>query len=152
MTTQKIVAYDPGYATGVATGVFSDTEPLQLTDAYILTYESLMDVAPEMLDFDFDHVVVEKFTLRTNNEFAADLIGVRVEGILDLMYGDQIVWRERTKKEQVPDALLKEHELWQEGSDVDWEDGRDANDAIIHMLGYVAFDLGHRPTLGKYFR
>lgn len=147
-----IVSYDPGYATGVVTGFFTETEPLRVMDFVTLTYEELRDGFPILLTENFEHVVSEVFTLRTNNEFAADIIGVRVEGILDVAYQGGIVWRERTKKAQVPDEVLKEHGLWVENSQVDWENARDVNDAIIHMLGYVAFDLRHGPTLRAYFK
>lgn len=99
----------------------------------------------------YDHVVSEVFTNRTNNDFAADLTGVRVEGILDLLF-DGVVWRSRTKKEQVPDSILKENDMWVTGKQTGWTDGRDVNDAIIHVLGFVAFDLRHVPTLKKYFK
>jgi hypothetical protein len=146
-----IVAYDPGKITGIAEGVFSDTEPLTILDALAVTYEELIEGFPFMLEVQHDIRVSEVFTSRTNNEFAADLIGVRVEGILDVAYGGDIVWRDRTLKSQVPDSILKEHGIWVTGSDVNWEDGRDANDAIIHMIGHVAFNLKHKPTLQKYF-
>lgn len=153
MTDKKIVAYDPGLATGVAEGRFSETEPLTVLGATIIPYEVMVDSFDIMRGTPVDHVVSEVFTSTTSNPFAPDLTGVRVEGILEAAYGtDNIVWRNRTKKEQVPDSLLKEHNIWFTGLDVDWEDGRDANDAVIHMLGYVAFDLKHRPTLRKYFR
>lgn len=153
MTEQTVVSYDPGLVTGVAQGVFSDTEPLRLVGATVVPYDVMVVSYPDLSRIEFDHKVSELFVLRTNNPFAADLTGVRVEGILEAAYGpENIHWRDRTTKSQVPDQILKDHGLWQTGADVDWEDGRDANDAIIHMLGYVAFELKHRPTLGKYFR
>lgn len=149
---QRIVAYDPGLVTGIAEGVFSPTKPLLVLGAAIVTYEDLLDGHHFMVETEHDHVVSEVFTSRTDNEFAPDLTGVRVEGVLDLVYRDRIVWRDRTKKAQVKDSVLKSHGIWYTGKDVGWEDGRDANDAIIHMLGYVAFDLRHVPTLRKYFQ
>lgn len=99
-----------------------------------------------------DVVVVEEFILRDNN-FRANLTGVRVEGMIEVTYQrTPIVYRPPSKKAQVPDEILKAHGLWNTGSDVDWTDGRDANDAVIHLLGYVAFDLKHVPTLRKYFK
>jgi len=151
-----ILAFDPGKVTGIVEGVFSETEPLALVDAIAVTYEELLEGFEYLLEAsqtgEYDHVVTEQFDLRTNNEYAANLDGVRVEGLLDLAFGDQLVRRPRSKKEQVSDATLKEHGLWKTGAEVDWEDGRDVNDAIIHMLGYVAFDLRHRPTITKYFK
>jgi hypothetical protein len=149
---QTIISYDPGLITGVAEGFFSDEEPLKILGAGVVSYEDLRDGREFIEQVHSDHVVSELFTSRTNNPFAPDLTGVRVEGMLDSYYGGRVVWRERTKKSQVPDQILHDHGIWRTGADVDWEDGRDANDAIIHMIGYVAFDLNHLPTLRKYFR
>jgi hypothetical protein len=152
MTQESIVSYDPGLVTGVAQGVFSDTEPLRVLGGVALTYDEIIEGFSNLLEVKFDHVVSEKFVARTDNSFVPDLTPVRVEGILDLAYERDINWRLRTKKAQVPDSILKEHGLWVTGKDVDWTDGRDVNDAIIHMLGYVAFDLRHAPTLREYFQ
>lgn len=152
MTEYSIVSFDPGLITGMASGKFSDTEPLTLGPVAAIPYEDLRANADMFREALVDHVVSEVFELRTDNEFAADLTGVRVEGMLDFAFEGNVVWRSRTKKSQVSDDLLRAHDLWKTGADVDWEDGRDVNDAIIHLLGYVAFDLRHRPTLEKYFR
>ena len=151
MTEQNVISFDPGLITGMAAGVFSDTEPLKLVAVPAVTYEEIRDEHWIFKDYEIDHVVVEEFILRTDNPFAADLTGVRVEGILDAVYQGNIHWRNRTTKSQVPDSVLKTHGLWKTGADVEWSDGRDVNDAIIHLLGYVAFDLRHVPTLRKYF-
>lgn len=149
----RIVGFDPGLSTGVAEASFSDDTPFTLRDVTAVRYDEFVDYGRDIWEgVEFDHVVAERFDLRTNNSFAADLTGVKVEGMLDLIFGDKVVYRSRTDKNQVPDQLLKDHGLWQTGVDVDWSDGRDVNDAIIHVLGYVAFDLRHRPTLEKYFR
>jgi len=152
MREETIVAYDPGLVTGVAQGVFSDTEPLRVLGGIALTYDEILEGFDDMTQVKFDHVVSEKFIARTDNPFVPDLTPVRVEGILDLAYERDINWRLRTKKSQVPDSILKEHGIWMTGKDVDWTDGRDVNDAIIHMIGYVAFDLRHVPTIREYFQ
>lgn len=152
MTQQKIISFDPGYVTGIATGVFDDEEALTITGYAAVTYENMLAGWSNLLEAEYQHVVSEVFKARTDNEFVPDLTGVRVEGLIDLAYTPFVRWRERTKKNQVPDQLLKDHGLWLTGPQVNWEDGRDVNDAIIHMLGYVAFDLRHKPTLQKYFR
>lgn len=152
-----MIAYDPGLITGWAMGDFTDSEPLSLVLAGTSTYEQMCSLQA-YTGIHAEHVVIEEFTLR-DNSFRADLRGVRVEGMIELMFrastlgmGATLVWRPPSKKPQVPDQVLKDHGLWQTGRDVDWEDGRDANDAIIHLLGYVAFDLKHRPTLERYFK
>ena len=157
MTVQNIVSFDPGLITGIATGRFSDDTPLEVVDVLAVPYNEWVE---DRLFFkamvenrgSYDHVVSEVFTSRTDNEFAPDLTGVRVEGILNLAFSERVIWRPRTKKEQVPDAVLRDNGIWYTGEQVEWSDGRDVNDAIIHMLGFVAFDLRHRPTLEKYFR
>jgi hypothetical protein len=152
MTEQTIVSYDPGLVTGVAVGVFSDDKPLEIIGATVMPYEDLILAYGSIRSVPFDHVVSEVFKLRTDNPFAADLTGVRVEGILESAYEGNVHWRDRTLKSQVPDEVLKENNVWFTGADVDWEDGRDANDAVIHMIGYVAFELKHKPTLRKYLK
>lgn len=151
MTKQTIVVYDPGLITGVAEGVFSDTEPLHILGGAALTYEEVLAGFPDIASVPFDYAVSERFVARTDNNFVPDLTPVRVEGILDLAYNQQVIYRPRTKKSQVPDSILREHGIWVTGKDVGWTDGRDVNDAIIHMLGFVAFDLRHVPTLREYF-
>lgn len=151
MTT--VLAFDPGKITGWAQGTFTVSEPLNIQDAGTMTYDEFLepDLRGRFGNIPVDTVVVEEFILR-DNEFVADLTGVRVEGILEFIQRGKIVWRPPSKKAQVPDEVLREHGLWQTGGNVNWEDGRDANDAIIHLLGHVAFDLRHGPTLRKYFK
>ena len=151
MTHQLFVAFDPGYATGMASGRIVDDGPLELLDAAIVPYEFWQPAWYELLGAaDQITPIAEKFTLR-DNEFRADLTAVRIEGTLELLW-DHINWRDPSTKTQVPDEVLRDIEWWQTGSDVDWEDGRDANDAIIHLLGHVAFTMRHEPTLRAYFR
>lgn len=144
-----VLAIDPGYATGFAFGEYFDDSPLQLLGASVATYEQLVSnpTFHGMLDMKDLIVVAERFDLNVGNQFKADLTGVRVEGILDLLTNDNVSYRPRTSKAQVKDDVVKRLGWWQTGKDVDWEDGRDANDAIIHLIGHVAFDLEHRPTL-----
>lgn len=149
-----VLAFDPGYATGVAAGSFEDDKPLRLDDATIIPYDHLLDAVPLFEQTATDHLVVEKFELTPGNSFAPDLHAVKVEGLLEYAFEPlvPIKWRSPSDKHQVSDELLQSLGWWKTGADVDWEDGRDANDAIIHMLGYVAFTLRHQPTLWAYFR
>lgn len=148
----EIMAFDPGYATGICVGEFTEDTPLQLVDAMIIPYEMMCELVIDPLgNTDPDYVVSERFELIAGNEFTADLHAPRVEGQLDSIF-PKIHWRSPSDKVQVPDALLQKLGWWKTRADVDWEDGRDANDAIIHMLGFVAFELNHIPTLRAYFR
>ena len=151
-TSKVIYAFDPGYATGMAVGEFSDETPLQLIDASIFAYPDMLKLPYALSHLEApDYVVSELFELNIGNEFVADLDAKKVEGVLEVTF-PVIAWRRRGDKAQVPDDLLRDIGWWKTGSDVEWEDGRDANDAIIHMLGFVAFDLEHLPTLREYFR
>lgn len=152
---KHIVSFDPGLATGVAFGSFSKTQPLEVYDVQVVPYQKFREGWGRWGEVQTaDYIIGEVFTARPNNPFAPDLHGVRVEGMIDLMAYPmrQVAWRSRTKKDQVADSILKKHGLWRTARDVEWTDGRDVNDAIIHMLGFVAFDLKHTPTLRKYFR
>ena len=148
---KSIISFDPGRVTGVARGYFGDETPLVVVSVSEITYPQFLN--DQYLGGEWyrnDIVISELFTPRSNN-FVADVTGVRVEGIIEYLE-PRVIWRPASKKAQVPDQILKDHGLWRTGKNVDWEDGRDVNDAIIHMLGYVAFDLRHGPTLRKYFR
>lgn len=149
---KTVIAFDPGLITGVASGTFTESTPLELTDSGAITYQELLDGFGIILETEPDFVVAEKFESRSDQGFAPDLSSLRVEGLLDLAFQQDVVWRSPSKKSQVPDDLLREHGLWKTGSDVEWEDGRDVNDAIIHLIGFVAFDLRHVPTIRKYFK
>jgi hypothetical protein len=97
--------------------------------------------------------VSEKFIARLTGDTVPNVEALRVEGAIanGILNTQSIVWQERTKKSTVPDALLKKYGFWQTGKMVNHKDGRDANDAIIHMLHYMAFNLKHMPTLKAYF-
>lgn len=151
MSVTRIVALDPGKITGVAYGQFSNESPLALIKVEAVPYNWLDQEWWSDIYAHHDIFVSESFTLR-DNAFMADLTPVKIEGMMDLMLDGMVNYRQPALKTQVPDTVLKEHGLWQTGKDVDWEDGRDANDAIIHLLGHVAFTLKHLPTLREYFK
>lgn len=164
----KLVAVDPGGASGVAEGHYSDTEPLEFDNIYTIpegvngfseVYWNGFDRPEQMYG---DELVVETFVNRSN-EFLANLESVEVIGFIK---GTTHNWREphwqqRTDKAALTGAgesasevrnnnFLKRHGLWQTGKMVGWKDGRDANDAIIHALVYMK-KIRHMPTLLKYF-
>lgn len=147
MTT--ILALDPGAVTGFAIGSFSVRTPLRFIEEGVLTNET--DLHWLLNSTNQDITVAEKFVLSSGNQFVADLSGVRLEGLIEALRYD-VVWRLRSTKTQVPDSVLKEHNIWITGKQVGWTDGRDVNDAIIHALGHVAFTMHHKPTLEKYFK
>ena len=151
-TSKIIYAFDPGHATGMAIGEFSDDKPLQLIDASVFVYEDILNLPYALNHLDQpDYVVAELFELNIGNEFVANLEAKKVEGVLEVAF-PVVAYRRRGEKNQISDDLLREIGWWKTGAEVNWEDGRDANDAINHMLGFVAFDLEHLPTLRAYFR
>lgn len=147
----SITSWDPGKITGVAFGHFDDETPYTLEVALALDFFQISEMFWNSPNNTSTVVVIERFVPRGGQPFAPDLEGVQVEGMLRHFYQpDQIVWQTRTDKAHVPDRILKGNGLWQTGSDVSWEDGRDANDAIIHALAYLKKN-SHLPTLRKYW-
>ena len=153
---KNIMSIDPGKSTGVAFGTYSDTEPYRLVDAFQIPggmrgfYEWL--TTEHFTELDEDYVVVsEKFVLRSSNKFVADLEPVMIEGLMYALWGDRIAYQQRSDKALIGDRILKEHGLWQTGSQHGWVDGRDANDAIIHAIAYL-FKTHHKPTLKYFFK
>ena len=88
MTQESIVSYDPGLVTGVAQGVFSDTEPLRVLGGVALTYDEIIEGFSNLLEVKFDHVVSEKFVARTDNSFVPDLTPVRWKGSWTLLMSE----------------------------------------------------------------
>lgn len=155
----RLLAIDPGKATGWAVLNYDCGEPANLVEAWTThdgiegfsdMYWNTRDHAngAELLSDTFDDVVCEGFVLR-NNGFVPALNAVEIIGFLKGM-GESVNWQLRTDKALVPDRILKEHGLWQTGKMVGHTDGRDCNDAIIHGLAYL-FKTRHVPTIAKYF-
>lgn len=159
----KLIAIDPGKATGWARGYFDDETPFQLEEAFV-THDGIEGFAelncnaqspdnPYAQTFleGFDVIVYETFVLRQNG-FLAALNSVEINGYLKGTYGTygRLTPQSRTLKHHTPDATLKQYGFWQTGKMVGHKDGRDANDAIIHALTYLKLQ-GHVPTLKAYF-
>lgn len=145
-----LLSIDPGKATGWALGKFTPSAPYRLVSAGI-THDGLQGFLDWFkLPHGDDVIVCEKFILR-NNGFVPDTTPLLIEGALSALVGiNRVNWQLRSQKSIVPDALLKNHGLWLTGRDVGHEDARDAMDAIIHALAWLARQK-HRPTLEKYF-
>ncbi len=155
MTT--LWSFDFGKVTGMAWGFYGPNTPYSLIKTYhirdgidgFLEHFSLSSQVPMYGDV----VVAEKFTASPGNDFLANLDGVPIEGALaHAIYPERVHWQTRNQKQKAGmyDTILKEHGLWQSADDVEWTDGRDANDSIIHALEYLR-TLPHLPTLRKYF-
>jgi len=172
MSIDYVMAVDPGKATGVAIGRFTEDKPLEViytaiipggtqgfcewlhvtNDGKHMTELDCMKNHPEEygnIDYHLD-VVCESFQLR-GAKFVPDLEPVRIEGVLIDHFGHIMNWQTPSTKTMVSDEFLKEHGLWVTGKDVDHADGRDANDAMIHLFAY-AMKIRHIPTLEAYWR
>lgn len=154
MTHVNILSLDPGKVTGVVDVVF-DTETGDFLEKDVFVLPSVDDTiaylraAAAMKRLT---VVYEEFTLNPGNQFVADLSGVEIIGALKYAFPHEWLHpRRRSDKVQVPDTLLKDHGLWVTGKDVGWEDGRDANDAMIHLIGYLCFDKQYFSALARFY-
>jgi hypothetical protein len=172
MAINYVMAIDPGKATGIAIGRYSDMMPMEIVFTGIVS-DGVRGVAlwlhhtrdgktimendcsynyPEDYD-DLDYhldVVCENFNLRGGN-FTPDLEPVRIEGVLIDHFGSIVTWQSPADKKMVGDDFLKSHGFWVTGADVDHEDGRDANDAMLHLFAH-AMRTRHMPTLRTYFK
>lgn len=155
MTT--ILSIDPGKITGLTWGKFSDTEPYKIVDTQAVEFDDLSDMIWNGNHLWGDILVIERFVPQSGAEYALkedDLAGVEVIGMLKhgLVHDfNKVYYQLRSEKWNVPDEVLKKHGLWKEGKDVNWDDGRDVNDATIHALVWLK-KQEHLPTLNAYFR
>jgi hypothetical protein len=154
----RITSIDPGKATGWAGGGYSDTEPFTLDWAEITP--SFYDALTLWDELSGDRLIVEKFTLRSQS-FVANLDGVKLEGVIEYSWFGhyrELIWRTPAGKGKAGkksgtsefDSELKRIGMWQTGKMVGHKDGRDANDAIIHILKQLIQER-HMPTLEAYF-
>jgi len=165
------MAVDPGVATGVAIGRRSVSMPLEVIFTGIVpggTYgfsewlystndgKSIVedDCKKNFPDSHDDlnwhlEVICETFKPRGGN-FAPNLEALRIEGVLMDHFGNMVKWHTPADKTLVGDDFLKKHDLWQTGKDVGHEDGRDANDALLHLFIH-SLRSRHIPTLEAYW-
>ena len=156
-----ILSIDPGLITGLSIGYYDLTDGYELDRAWTRDFDGLSD---DLWNRDFPTgvlTIIERFVPQSGAEYTLkedDLAGVEIIGMLRhvLDYTNNIFWRTRSQKSiagspEKSDQILKDHGLWQTGSMVDWHDGRDVNDSILHALGYLK-DINHIPTLRKYFK
>ena len=172
MDVNYILAIDPGRATGVAIGRYTLVDPVEIiytgiipggavgfaewlyntNDVKSIVENDCSYGFPEEydgLDWHID-VACEVFKPRGGN-FAPDSEALRIEGIMIDHFGNIINWHSPSEKSLVNDSFLKEHDLWVTGKDVDHTDGRDANDALIHVFVYMMRNR-HIPTLEAYWK
>jgi len=148
-----LLSFDPGKSTGIALGEYFENKAYELKWAWIVH-----DGVGGLIDWWQNHnglnwydsvVVSERFILRDNG-WLADLEAVKIEGALQALCDNEIQWQLRTAKSLVPDSVLKENGMWQTGRPMNHSDGRDANDALCHAIGWLVRQ-NHRPTIEAYF-
>ena len=172
MEINYVMAIDPGVATGIAIGRHSDTMPMEvifngiIPDGVVGFSQWLHDTNDaksiiendcsynfpeeyEELDYHLE-VVCEDFKLRGGN-FSPDLTPLRIEGVVIDHFGSVVTWQAPADKKMVGDKFLKAYGFWVTGADVDHEDGRDANDAMLHLF-VRAMRTRHMATLKTYFK
>lgn len=172
MSINYVMAVDPGRATGVAIGRYSVSMPVEVIYTGIIPggtlgfCEWLHDtqdgkyVVENDCSYNFpDHwgdlewhldYVCETFKPRGGN-FAPDSEPLRIEGVMMDHFGNNVIWHTPADKSLIGDDFLKEHQLWVTGKEVGHTDGRDANDAIIHLFVHMMRQR-HLPTLEAYWR
>jgi len=172
MSVDYYMAVDPGQATGVAIGRMTDTDAMEVIYTAIIpggtkgfiNWLEMTDNAKHITEFDcmkhypkeydsLDYhldVVCETFQLRGGN-FTPDLEPLRIEGVLIDRFGSIMHWQQPSDKKLIGDQFLKDNDLWRTGKDVGHTDGRDANDAMLHLFS-AALKLKHRPSLEAYWR
>lgn len=161
----RILSIDPGKNTGIALGSYSDESPYELLQRWqvhggVEGFKAWWAGSPS-----YDVLVVEKFVLSGENDFAADLTPKEIEGALCMaltpLEWHHVVWQPRTdkarligypktadtkaKRQRVRFNFLKKHGLFAPGTEND-----DSNDAITHALVHLKVIM-HRPTLMTYW-
>lgn len=166
----RLLTIDPGLSTGVALGFYDDTTPYTLLERW-----NVLGGVPGFVQFigeghvaSADQLVSESFVLR-DNDFAADLVPVRVEGaILTLqalgsphLPARVTAWQppsdkgsligypadcvSNTQRQRFRFDFLDRFGLFIPGTAQD-----DAHDAITHSIVFLRRKR-HRPTLLKYW-
>ena len=157
----RMLMADPGGNSGIALAYYDPTTPFQLLDRWQVHggldgfISWWRNERPE-----FDEFVCERFDL-ADNDFAADLTPVHIEGALRVLHPDFIMWQPRTDKGRLtayPASATKKHQrervrnLWLDryGLFAKGEDNQDSNDAIVHGLVSLK-SRRHMPTLRAYW-
>lgn len=148
-----LLSFDPGKASGISLGYYDDHTPYTLKKAWIVPggadgFRTWWTEEYAPLEVEPAVVVSEKFKTRVGVAFA-DTTPLDVEQTM-LEFGLRPHWQPPSHKSLCSDTILKREGLWQTGKDVNWTDGRDANDSTIHALVFLKLQR-HIPTIGKYW-
>lgn len=151
----RVLAMDPGRATGWSTWYCDDETPMQ-RGQYGVIQGGPLEVGKWMeanMHLHPTEFIVEEWRLAGDAK-NPDLTGKEIVGAtraIAWMLGWPIpVIQHRSQKDHVRDELLKRHGLWVEPGSVEWVDGRDVNDSAIHALTWAKLQ-GHEPTIARFW-
>lgn len=155
MATTKLISFDPGLATGVFYGSYTDQSPLTRTASRTIDDGpyGLSKFLVEFLQENRVDIVVSELFRPDGSAGARETVSPQGEGVIIAHFPHTpIVWQPRSDKTwglkgtAYSDQKLKDLGLWVTGEQVSWEDGRDANDAALHAYAYMR-RIKHKPTL-----
>ena len=174
----RILTIDPGGNTGIALGYFDAITPYQLLERWqvhggVEGFIQWWRGEGLKAHLTSEHIVVESFRLREENDFAADLTPVMIEGalkallILDRSWHPPIVFqppsdkgrligyskeaqvmagtRGKTRRQRERFDFLERFGLFKAGTEND-----DSNDAITHALVWLRKSK-HAPTQNAFW-
>lgn len=140
----KLLAIDPGNATGWSTWAWSDGyDAPALRIKYGLAqggYDGFMAMLDDQAR-DVDVIICEQFHLDGRTAFP-DITPKLLEGALLAtqragVFVASIHWSPTSNKAMVRNAALKRGRLWLTGKKVGWTDANDVNDSQRHALAYL---------------
>jgi hypothetical protein len=142
---RKLLAIDPGWATGVSRWTIPDDGPIE-REAYWLLKNGPDGFDQFWVDFsEWTDIVVCESYLSDGRAPVPDPNALHIEGYLMGVWGrDEVVWQRNAAKVTVGDKLLKQHGFWLTGKQVGWKDARDVNDSQLHALSWAMSN--HRPS------
>lgn len=166
---KRILAFDPGWSTGVVTAELPEDEPLRIVHGwqFLGGVETLIEWLEEETWTDMT-IISEKFTPRPTPGFSLTPRAVeplRCEGAL-IAYGAMPadekapVWRSPDQqyifggnnlkaRKSLAREFLKYAGMYRTGSELRWDGAPDNNDyvsAACHVLSYTVKVLHHKPT------
>lgn len=163
----KLVAIDPGMATGVFVGEYDETTPLLRTGFIQIPggLPAFSDWFIENLTYydsaKWDVLVCEKFAPRPMARTLKldELEPIRIEGWL---YEYSPEWQRpgamvlkdgatQAERKRNSDDVLRRNGWWLTGKDVGLKDANDANAAAKHALAYMR-SIGHAPSIETHLR
>jgi hypothetical protein len=171
-----LLSIDPGKNTGAAIGYYDAVTPYRLIERFQI-HNGLAGFVETVLAGVFsiaDEMVVESFSLREENDFAADITPLRIEGAIetmmlmgDLLIPDRIAWQQPSAKgsligysEKAKAATGRRGKTMRQRERFDFLDrfgmfrpgteNDDSHDAITHALVHLK-RRKHSPTMAAFW-